>query len=370
MNTPRTFRHLLIASILLLGVWWAFASAGQEQAADYPNAHFLVTGVELMERLEQEPIVVIDVRDDEFFDGKMIPGAIRLPWTMFRSDSRAANMGGLFVGTEQAQDILGRHGVFRNDTIILYDSVARDGGATASYVFWVLDLLGHEKKALLERGIDGWLDAGGPVVNEPARREPLLYQAPGSEIDLRRLADENFILPRLGDPYYQILDVRSAEEYSGENLNTGLDGAPLKAGHIPGAYNINYQENWRDPETKALKSYDELIELYRGITAGQAVITYCHSARRGSFSYFILRLMGFNDVILYENSWFGWGSPEHYYPVETSPRTPGREPSAVEKAAAGKPPAAKMPTGSSSPEKAPSGEKPATQDKGYISCGG
>lgn len=43
---------------------------------------------------------------------------------------------------------------------MLYDSVERDGGATAAYVFWVLDLLGHTRKMVLERGIDAWEEAG------------------------------------------------------------------------------------------------------------------------------------------------------------------------------------------------------------------
>ena len=103
--------------------------------------------------------MIVDVRTDEYFDGKLIPGAIRLPWSQFRREDQATNMDGLFVGPAEAQRILGQHGLFRNDRIVLYDSIARDGGATASYLFWVLDLLGHENMAILERGIDGWLDA-------------------------------------------------------------------------------------------------------------------------------------------------------------------------------------------------------------------
>jgi len=73
------------------------------------------------------------------------------------------------VGLSAAQDILGRHGITPQDTLVLYDSVERDGGATASYVFWVLDLLGHSKKMILERGINGWKDAGYDLVTTPEK---------------------------------------------------------------------------------------------------------------------------------------------------------------------------------------------------------
>lgn len=369
MHRPSFVRLTAIALVLLLGVWWALAAAATE-GESYPNSRYLVSADELMQRQQHEPLVIIDVRTDEYFDGKLIPGAIRLPWSQFRREDPATNMDGLFVGPAEAQRILGRHGLFRNDMIVLYDSIARDGGATASYLFWVLDLLGHEKVAILERGIDGWLDAGGNVVNQPEKREPLLYQAPRKEINMRRWTDEEFIYPRLGDPYYQVLDVRSEPEYLGEALNTGLDESPLKAGHIPGAFNIHYESNWIDNESKALKSYAELADMYRGLNKTAGVIVYCHSARRASFGYFVLRLLGFKDVILYDNSWFGWGRQDLYYPVETAVNVlSGQTPPQVNQTASS--------GGSSEDGQAPSKQQgeaqrspSGSQKKGYISCGG
>lgn len=371
MYRPSFLRLTVIAVVLLLGVWWALAAAATAtEGQSYPNSRYLMSADQLMQQQQQEPLVIVDVRTDEYFDGKLIPGAIRLPWSLFRRDDPATNMDGLFVGPAEAQRILGQHGLFRNDMIVLYDSIARDGGATASYLFWVLDLLGHKNMAILERGIDGWLEAGGNVVNQPEEREPLLYQAPSKEIDLRRWANEEFIYPRLGDRYYQILDVRSEAEYFGEALNTGLDGSPLKAGHIPGAFNLHYETNWVDSDSKALKSYAELADMYRGLSKTAGIIVYCHSARRASFGYFILRLLDFKDVMLYDNSWFGWGRQDLYYPVETAANVlSGQTPPQVKQTA----PSAGSSNGGQTPttpqgeaQKSPSG----SQKKGYISCGG
>lgn len=369
MQKPSFIRLTGIALVLLLGVWWTIASAATE-GKSFPNGQYLLHAAELMQRQQQEPLVIVDVRTDEHFDGKLIPGAIRMPWSLFRRDDPARNMGGLFVGPAEAQRILGQHGLFRNDMIVLYDSITRDGGATASYLFWVLDLLGHKKMAILDQGIDGWLAAGGKVVNQPEQREALLYQAPSKEIDQRRRVDEEFIYPRLGDRYYQILDVRSEGEYLGHDLNTGLDGTPLKAGHIPGAFSINYETNWLDPESKALKSYAQLAEMYRGLNPNAGVILYCHSTRRSSFSYFVMRLLGYEDVMLYDNSWYGWGRQDRYYPVETGVNVlSGQVPPQVKQTAA----SASRADGGQTPakqqaevQKSPSG----SQKKGYISCGG
>jgi thiosulfate/3-mercaptopyruvate sulfurtransferase len=55
-------------------------------------------------------MLIVDVRTDDHFDGRLIPGTIRLPWSTFRYNDTAANEGSLFVGVARAQEILGRHG--------------------------------------------------------------------------------------------------------------------------------------------------------------------------------------------------------------------------------------------------------------------
>jgi thiosulfate/3-mercaptopyruvate sulfurtransferase len=260
----------------------------------------------------------VDVREDDHFHGELIPGAIRMPWGQFRTTDPVVGVGGVFVGANQAQTVLGRNGITRSDTIILYDSVERDGGATASYLFWVLELLGHQNVKMLNGGIDAWKRAGLETTKEPVTREPQLYQAPPEELKPRKWIRGEELYQRLNDPYCQILDVRSSDEYLGEKPNTDWRGRVLKLGHVPGAFNVNYQRNWVDEKTKLIKPYAKLQQLYPGLNPHHAVVTYCHSARRSSFSYFIFRLMGFNDVRLYDYSWNEWGKKSLFYPVETT----------------------------------------------------
>jgi thiosulfate/3-mercaptopyruvate sulfurtransferase len=272
------------------------------------------------------------------------------------------------VGAERAQEILGEHGIGRTNELVLYDSVERDGGATASYLFWVLDVLGHEKKRVLEGGIDAWQRAGYDLDSKPRRLSPVLYQAPMEEVDSRRLIDGDFVYRRLGDPYYQIIDVRSRQEYLGEKGSRDMRGNPLKLGHIPTAVNINYTHNWADATTKTIKSYPELQSLYRGLDPNKGVIVYCASGRRSSFSYFVLRLMGIENVYTYEASWQEWGNPAMFYPVETMERKlAGTElPKTSKRASAGST-AATPGAGSDSSASKQSASQP---KGGYVSCGG
>lgn len=357
-------RFWLVPLVLLVGVAWALASAPSAQGprVGYPCDNCLATPQWLLKHHSDPDIVIVDVRTDKDMDGRFIPGAVRLPWTKFQGHDMVRGIGAVFVGAGPAQEILGRAGISRTDTVVLYDSVERDGGATASYVFWVLDYLGHPAKRLLECGIDGWAEAGGQITGQPTERAPVLYQAPTNEIQALRMVDGSFVQSRLGDPYYQILDVRSSEEYLGLEQNRGLDGTPLAAGHIPGAYNVHYQSNWQNATTKALLPYGDLQKLYAGLDPTRAVIVYCHSGRRASFGYFVLRLMGFRDVRLYEASWNEWGHPRLYYPVEkTENRLHGEMLVPSVSGVSGVPSVPRLP------------EKPRTEPaspSGYVSCGG
>lgn len=362
MKDRLLFRYIIIAAVMFLGVLWTLGSAAQQQA-DYPNARFITDAGWVKDHIDDENLVIVDVRDDKYFDNQVIPGAIRMPWSEFRYNDIRKNLASVFKGVHSAREILGSHGIAPTDTVVLYDSVERDGGATASYVFWILDVLGHENKKVLERGIDAWKDAGYEVADQPRKPEPISYQAPTDRLRGRLLIDADFISRRLGDFYYQIVDVRSREEYLGEKGSKALDGTPLKLGHIPTAVNINYQDAWTDEETKGIKSYSELQELYKGLDPSKGVIVYCDSGRRSSFSYFILRLMGFENVYTYEPSWKQWGNPEMFLPVGTRENILSGDflPEPVKMSGtvqpAGTAPAASQPKGDKS-------------SGGYVSCGG
>ena len=361
MKQNHFVRLSIIAVMLVLGVFWALVSAQDVVTRFYPNENFLVDAKWLNSHLNDPKLVIVDVREKKHLKDVFIPGSIYLEWKQFQEPATARGIGSVFVGVDRAQEILSQAGIERDDTVVLYDTVERDGGATSSYLFWVLDVLGHDRKMVLERGIEAWVEADFKTDAEPRQAVPLLYQAPMQELRMDRWADGAFIQARLGDPFYQILDVRSEDEYLGIKLNEGLDGKPLKPGHVPTAYNIDYKQNWVDGKSKAVKTYADLQALYAGLDPNRGVVTYCHSGRRGSFSYFILRLMGFENVSLYDSSWFEWGNNGLFFPVEVQGhQLVGGLPEASAKVVSKGAPVANQ-------KKSEAGSKSAG---GYVSCGG
>ncbi len=105
-----------------------------------------------------------------------------------------------------------------------------------------------------------------------------------------------------------VWDVRSAEEYD--------------KGHIPGAVNIPFEQNWVDPEAPkklpkkeitskdglALKPEGQLEALYAKLDPDKEIVVYCQSGVRASETATVLKDPGFRKVRVYDSSWLGYGN--------------------------------------------------------------
>jgi thiosulfate/3-mercaptopyruvate sulfurtransferase len=106
---------------------------------------------------------------------------------------------------------------------------------------------------------------------------------------------------RLDDPELAILDVRTADEFSGA---AGYPCDP-RQGHIPGARHLEHTELFG-------RSSDEVRALV-GLPEGAEIVCYCHSGQRSALAAAALRAAGY-DARNYVGSWHEWsrrpGEPE------------------------------------------------------------
>ncbi|MDX6571247.1 MAG: thiosulfate/3-mercaptopyruvate sulfurtransferase [Gaiellales bacterium] len=100
---------------------------------------------------------------------------------------------------------------------------------------------------------------------------------------------------RLQGSSLQLLDVRSAEEYSGA---AGY-GCDPRQGHIPGAVNIDVSE-------LAAPGADvrELLSAH-GLDSDRQIVCYCHSGARSAAAVALLAAAGVSAEN-YEGSWHEW----------------------------------------------------------------
>ena len=205
---------------------------------------------------------------------------------------------------------IGALGIGDGDRVVVYDSA---GLSSAGRAWWMLRLFGHHDVALLDGGLPKWRAEGRPLdtaVAKPPRRQFTARFSPSL------VRDKRVVIENLATRREQVVDARAAGRFDG----TTPEVRPgLRSGHIPGSRNVPY-EGVTDPQTRQLKSADELTHLFHdaGVTLDRPLITSCGSGVTACALAFALHLIGHPGAAVYDGSWSEWGLPGDT-PIETGP---------------------------------------------------
>ena len=103
----------------------------------------------------------------------------------------------------------------------------------------------------------------------------------------------------------QVVDARAAGRFKGE---TPEPRAGLRSGHMPGAYNLPYNE-LLDPATVTMLPADKLAARIAasGIDSTKKVTASCGSGVTACVIALGLYLIGAPDAAVYDGSWTEWG---------------------------------------------------------------
>jgi len=257
---------------------------------EYPNADLLVTPESVQENLGNDDLVIIDARGAGYEAGH-VPGAISMKYGAFFT----AGVG--LKDTATLEELLGKAGLTRTSTIVIYDNTTASWGA-AGRIFWMLEYLGCTDVHIMNGGWDKWAADGRPVETAGHTLPEKKFVA-RVKSSVRATSDR--ILSRYQDGDFAIIDARTDEEFIGWQLY-----GEARGGHIPGAVQIPYV--WYYATDKTVLNYADLKTLLesRGITQGKEVTSYCTAGIRSGYVYFILRLMGYTRASNYDASMFEW----------------------------------------------------------------
>jgi thiosulfate/3-mercaptopyruvate sulfurtransferase len=231
-------------------------------------------------------VVIVDVRDSGAYLKGHIPGAINMDVNDLQTKPDA-----IMYPVHQCEKILGEKGLDVNKEVVLYGA----GKEMAYLEFWMLDCMGMKDIHVLDGGIEQWK---GQVSTVETKLPSVVFIAKHNP---NKYATAAYVRKALRNHNIILLDVRTPGEY------TGTDVRSLRGGHIPGAINMNFEENFQDDSTN-LKSMDELAELYAKLDKKKEIVVYCQTGTRAANSYFVLRELGFPKVRNYDASWIEWGS--------------------------------------------------------------
>jgi thiosulfate/3-mercaptopyruvate sulfurtransferase len=253
--------------------------------------------------------LVWDVRSSDAFVKGHIPGAVNIgdaPSVLREPNSED------FIATEQIEKILASAGINPAREIVVYGS---RGGWQAYFGLYTMQYFGGQRASVYHEGIDDWVGQGLATAQGVKTFAPISLKLVKDPTNKFTIGTRD-VIAKLNKPEVQILDVRTVKEFSGEDIRA------IRGGHIPGAINIPYENNWIDPDTAnklarrqvttnagmSLKPQEGLKALYAKLDPSKETIVYCQSGARASETAGILQHLGFKNVKVYDASWLAYGN--------------------------------------------------------------
>ena len=279
-------------------------------AFKYPE--FLVETEWLAEHLNDSDIRVLDCTAFNRADGsggvraesgrkswamEHIPGARHADLVSDLSDNDAPFRYMLPQIPQLAQAFSG-YGVGAGTRAVLYDSTS---GSWATRIWWMLRAIGFDDAYVLDGGLHTWKLEGRPVNSDPSTYPPAIFLAkPRAGL----MANKDEVLAALDLGATCVLNALSKEQHLGSGgANYG------RAGRIADSVNVPAGD-LTDPVTHAYLPAEQLAQRFAQVGADRAerVITYCGGGIAASNDAFILTMLGYENVAVYDASMSEWAA--------------------------------------------------------------
>jgi thiosulfate/3-mercaptopyruvate sulfurtransferase len=185
-------------------------------------------------------------------------------------------------------------GIGNEYAVIAYDDPSSGQGFYASHVWWLLRYLGHDRVSVLDGGLPAWLAAGGTLEEDL----PLYGTASFTpRVRPKMLVGAEDVTARASNAI--LIDSRAAPRYRGE-----VEPIDAKAGHIPGAINLDWSVGLEPDGT--FKPASVQAERFVALENAEEILVYCGSGVSACGNLLALEVAGITGSKLYAGSWSDW----------------------------------------------------------------
>lgn len=295
--------HVLSALRFVFGVGLLLAamSPGDAQETTTAPARLLVETEWLARHLAQPTLRIVDVRPGHAYHQGHIPQAVHLDPEMLVDAQHIEH--GRRGSPEVLALLLGRLGIGHGTSVVAYD---HQDGLYATRLWWVLTASGHHAVSVLHGGWGKWQREQRPVTTavwQPPLTTFTVHPPDGS------VATRAQVRKAMETSAVTIVDTRSWFEYRGWRRYAA------RGGHIPGAVHVEWTRTLQRDGTFLPPERLKALLLQAGVAPDKPVITYCQVGVRAAHLAFVLTLLGYPQVAVYDGSWAEWGN-DPYSPIE------------------------------------------------------
>ena len=259
----------------------------------------------------RDEVAVVDVRSKPEWQAFHVPGAVQLSVRDLRQKNGERHV--LLRPRDELAAHFGSLGLTRDTPIVI---VCGQRLLDATFAATALQLLGHERMAILEGGMLCWASQRRALSDEPTAPQPARYVPSTDTHDFSMATDD--VAMAVEASSHAIIDARPARAFA--NGSSG-DARP---GHIPGATNRPFAADVIGNRRGVwLRPRHELAARYRDVMAEGTTdaVVCCRTGHAATQTLFVLRhVLGRDRVHWYNGSWTEWSQREDL-PVE---RGPGR----------------------------------------------
>jgi thiosulfate/3-mercaptopyruvate sulfurtransferase len=271
----------------------------------------VVTAEWLLQNLKRDDIIVLDCRYDmnnlDYGLNEYKKAHIRKAQFVSLEDDLTGKKG-VHGGRHPLPDMnefarkMESLGVDDEKTVVVYDDYEL---TSAGRLWWMLKYIGKDNVYVLEGGFKGWGEKGFETTDK-AEESP---KSNGLSVNLQNdmLCYVNYVKERIDDPNSIIVDSRTKERYLG--LVEPID---KKAGHIPGAANHFYKDNF---DGLKIKDVEALKEMYKDLERYKNIIIHCGSGITACPNIIAMEEIGLKPIF-YLGGWSDWISYDEN-PIET-----------------------------------------------------
>jgi len=186
---------------------------------------------------------------------------------------------------------IGALGISKDTPVVVYSTEML---AWATRIWWVLQYAGHRNVRVLNGGLQAWKGALEIAENKYV---PTTFN---TDLSPQMFASKEEVLSSITDGSACVVNVLTPEMYKGE-------ADVFYAGHISGSVNHPFfelmDEDYLLPDTT-------LAEILEQKMIGDRLITYCGGGIAATLNACVAKLVGVDDVAVYDGSMSEWMAEE------------------------------------------------------------